>query len=319
MSNVLQGRKGAIDLWCSATLRNKLRRFAAAENKNATCQFNALSQKFHGGLLWYEYLLSLTRGIWPWNQWIRVRLGEPWNVKIQEISWQTSQQHTFLVRNAGPLENSFGNHLASSCILVQHTTSTTVYFPSALLNFWEHFWGIWQSRSLQLLWPEASSSGNKVQAVLRCPNCSSNGSFVSICSMTQWRWLCIEKSLSVTLPMIVTLSLEFIPKKGLQAGRPMPGYFLSLNVPNTSCLDGTQTTSTATRRVLGRLFNALLCCLDLLSSFFLQQRHRKWSKMMKLYETCFTSRRTNSAWGLEGEIWENYGTIRNTKMHFKNL
>jgi hypothetical protein len=41
--------------------------------------------------------------------------------------------------------------------------------------------------------------------------------------------------------------------------------------------------------------------------------------MMKLYETCFTSRRTNSAWGLEGEIWENYGTIRNTKMHFKNL
>ena len=28
-------------------LRNKLRRFAA-ENKNATCQFNALSQEFHG-------------------------------------------------------------------------------------------------------------------------------------------------------------------------------------------------------------------------------------------------------------------------------
>lgn len=110
------------------------------------------------------------------------------------------------------------------------------------------------------------------------------------------------------LPMIVTLSLEFIPKKGLQAGRPMPGYFLSLNVPNTSCLDGTQTTSTATRRVLGRLFNALLCCLDLLSSFFLQQRHIAASKVIKNGETCFTSRRTNSAWGLEGKIWENYGT-----------
>ena len=32
----------------AAMLRNELQRFAAAENKNATCQFNALSQKFRG-------------------------------------------------------------------------------------------------------------------------------------------------------------------------------------------------------------------------------------------------------------------------------
>ena len=94
--------------------------------------------------------------------------------------------------------------------------------------------------------------------------------------------------------------LGFIPKERT-AGRPAHVRVLPVPKPSTSCLNGTQATSTAAGGVLGPLFNAPLCCLDLLSSFFLQHRHLFKNKQSAVRD--FTSR-TNSAWRLEGKTME---------------